>query len=130
MTTDQPRGVFAADHTTPSDAASAARWSGMTQFDVPFGVPARHGSPGCRLYMMSTPPCWTVALPPGSRPGSRRSPSNPSLTSGLRLFQTPTGQTHRPGSGSGSLLIPGLDPAPREVAGRVWVGGVDAPVPW
>jgi hypothetical protein len=27
-------------------------------------------------------------------------PVIPSLTSGLRPFQTPTGQTHRPGSGS------------------------------
>jgi hypothetical protein len=27
-------------------------------------------------------------------------PFIPSLTSGLRPFQTPTGQTHRPGSGS------------------------------
>src|SRR6185295_3394981 len=122
MTIDQPRGVFAADHTTPSDAANAARWSGMTQFGVPFGVPGRHGSLGCRRYMMSTPPCSTLTL----LPGSRRIPWKPSLISGLRLFQTPTGQTQRPGSGSGCLLAPELDPAPLEDVGRVCVD--DAPL--
>jgi hypothetical protein len=46
--------------------------------------------------MMSTPPCvmsWPL--------GERRLDANPSLISGLRPCQTPTGQTHRPGSGSG-----------------------------
>src|ERR1043165_7497015 len=68
----------------------------MTQPGLPFGVPARHASPGCRRYMMSTPPCVT------SCPfGDLRLEVNPSLISGLRPCQTPTGQTHRPGSGSG-----------------------------
>jgi hypothetical protein len=72
--------------------------------------------------MMSTPPCSTLML----LPGPRRIPWNPSLISGLRLFQTPTGQTQRPGSGSGGL--PELDPASLEDAGPAFAGGVDAPV--
>src|SRR5262245_5714983 len=68
----------------------------MTQPGLPFGVPARHASPGCRRYMMSTPPCVT-SWPPGDL----RLDVNPSLISGLRSCQTPRGQTHRPGSGSG-----------------------------
>ena len=75
--------------------------------------------------MMSTPPCSTLTL----LPGSWRIPWNPSLISGLRWFQTPTGQTQRPGSGSGGLLLPTLDPAPLEDAGPVCAGDVDPPVP-
>src|SRR5262245_43074240 len=68
----------------------------MTQPGLPFGVPACHVSLGCRRYMMSTPPCVT-----SSPLGALRLEANPSLISGLRSCQTPTGQTHRPGSGSG-----------------------------
>src|SRR5215475_5809374 len=122
----QPRAVWAADHTTPSDAAGAARWSGMTQLGVAFGVPAFHGSPGRRRYMMSTPPCGMI-----SPLGKRRRVANPSLISGLRPCQTPTGHTHRPGSGAGrSAVPPELDVAPVLDALPVWSAGDDASCGW
>src|ERR1051325_1637258 len=95
----------------------------MTQLGVPFGVPGRHGSPGCRRYMMSTPPCSTLIL----LSGSWRRLWKPSLISGLRLFQTPTGQTQRPGSGAGRLLMSELDPTPLEDAGLVRARAVNVP---
>src|ERR1051325_9082390 len=92
----------------------------MTKWSVPFGVPAFHGSPGLRRYMMSTPPCVTT-----SPLGKRRRDENPSLISGLRPCQTPTGQTHRPGSGSGRLVLPAeLGVAPLSGALPVVAGGV------
>src|SRR6185295_2803989 len=66
-------------------------------------------------YMMSTPPCAT-----SSPVGDRRLELYPSLISGLRSCQIPTGQTQRPGSGSGrDVPLAGLDAASVEDAARL-----------
>src|ERR1051325_627616 len=91
----------------------------MTKLGVPFGVPAFHGSPGRRRYMMSTPPCVTI-----SPLGKRRRVAQPSLISGLRPCQTPTGHSHLPGSGSDrTVLAPELAVAPCSVALPLDAGG-------
>src|SRR5215468_6739679 len=104
----------------------------MTQLGVAFGVPAFHGSPGRRRYMMSTPPCGMI-----SPVGKRRRVANPSLISGLRPCQTPTGHTHRPGSGAGRSAVPPelgaapeLDVAPVLDVLPVWSAGGDASCGW
>src|SRR5258708_28891793 len=91
MTTWKPRGLRAADHTTPSEAASAASPSGITNSFVPFGVPGLNGSEGRRANITSTPP-WR------GRPA--RGESKPSEITGARPFERGTGQTQRPAIGS------------------------------
>src|SRR5205809_6425147 len=101
MTTANPCGVFIADHTTPSDAATATRPSGITKCTEPLGVPGLYGSLDERANMMSTPP-WR-----GS-PG--RGELKPSEITGARPFQRGTGQIQRPGNvpvnGAASAVLP------------------------
>jgi len=85
----------------------------------PFGYPRATGRQAVAVHEVD-PPCSTLTL----LPGSRRIHGTLAI-SGLRLFQTPTGQTQRPGSGSGGL--PELDPASLEMQAGL-PGGVDAPV--
>src|SRR4051812_19679190 len=99
----------------------------MIQPGLPFGVPARQASPARRRYMMSTPPCVT-----SSPAGDRRLELYPSLISGLRSCQTPTGHTHRPGSGSGrDPSLAELEVTSVEDAALLWLsaGTLDASRP-
>src|SRR5262245_56821931 len=91
MTTAKPPCAQPADQTTPSDAATAARLSGITYplpFD-PFGEPGGYESLGIRLNMMS-PPRWG---PPG------RGEPQPDEMTGVRPCHFGTGHTQRPVSG-------------------------------